>query len=277
MKKKNTRVNAIVCAVLIIVVAVYLSPLILMVVNSLKTYREIMTDVIAMPTKPSFENFWKVFDAMDFPRTFLNTIIVTTVGVFGIVVLGSFAGYKLSRTKSKLSTILFILCIFPMMIPFQSYMITLVQVAKELDLLKRTLGLAVIYWGLGVPMPIFLFHGFVKGIPYELEECARLDGCGAFSTFVKIVFPLMQPITASVVVINAMWLWNDFLLPLLIIGSSGKKTTLQLAAYGFIGQYKMQWQNIMAGAILIIIPALIVYLIFQKQIVKGMVAGAVKG
>lgn len=137
--------------------------------------------------------------------------------------------------------------------------------------------ISVIYWGLGAPMAIFLYHGFTRGIPKELEECALLDGCSPWRIFTRIVFPLLQPVTASVIVVNAMWLWNDFLLPLLIIGTSKSTKTLQLAAYAFMGQYKMEWQNIMAAAMLSIIPALIIYLIFQKNIVKGLVAGAIKG
>ena len=164
-----------------------------------------------------------------------------------------------------------------MMIPFQSFMITLVKIAVGLNLTNSVWGLSTIYWGLGTPMAIFLYQGFSKGIPTEIEECAILDGCSQFRLFTSIIFPLLKSTTASVIVVNAMWLWNDFLLPLLIIGGSKNNKTLQLAAYGFMGQYKMEWQNIMAAAILIIIPALIIYLVFQKHIIKGMVAGAVKG
>lgn len=156
-------------------------------------------------------------------------------------------------------------------------MITLVKISKSLHLLNSIWGLSVIYWGLGTPLSVFLYHGFVKGISTELDECAKIDGCTPFKAFVKIIFPLLKPVTSTVIIINAMWIWNDFLLPLLMLGSSKSNKTLQLAAYGFMGQYKMQWNNIMAGAILIIIPALIIYLIFQKNIIAGMVDGSIKG
>ena len=128
-----------------------------------------------------------------------------------------------------------------------------------------------------VPQCIFLYQGFAKGIPLELEESALIDGCNQFQLFTRIIFPMLKSCTATVTIINVMWIWNDFLLPLLMLGGRKSSKTLQLAAYSFMGQYKMEWQNIMSAAILIIIPALILYLIFQKSIIKGVVAGAVKG
>lgn len=263
--------------VFLAVLAVYLSPLLLMVFGSFKTYSEIMSHVLEAPAKWSLANFAGVFTSMNYPKTFLNTLLVTAIGVGGIVVISSMAGYKLSRVKTRYSYVVFLFCIMPMMIPFQSFMITLVKIAKQLGFIGNLYGLGIIYWGLGAPLSIFLYHGFVKSIPRELEECAMLDGCSPARLFVSIIFPMLKPVTASVIVVNAMWIWNDFLLPLLVLGSSDTGKTLQLAAYGFMGQYKMEWQNIMAGAILIIIPAVAIYLIFQKNIVKGMVAGAVKG
>lgn len=276
MKKARTS-STVLFVVILAVLAVYLSPLLLMVFGSFKTYSEIMSNVLEAPAKWSFANFAGVFTSMNYPKTFLNTLLVTVVGVAGIVVISSMAGYKLSRVKTKYSYLVFLFCIMPMMIPFQSFMITLVKIAKQMGFIGNLYGLGIIYWGLGAPLSIFLYHGFVKNIPHELEECAMLDGCSPLRMFVSIIFPMLKPVTASVIVINAMWIWNDFLLPLLVIGSSEASKTLQLAAYGFMGQYKMEWQNIMAGAILIIIPAVVIYLIFQKNIVKGMVAGAVKG
>jgi ABC-type sugar transport system, permease component len=274
---KQKRSSGIVFAVLFVLLVIYLSPLVLMIFGSFKSYSEIMSNVLSIPQSFSFANFQNVFTSMNYPQSFLSTLIVTIIGVAGIVVVSSLAGYKLSRTKTRYSYILFLFCIMPMMIPFQSFMITLVKISRQLGLIGNLYGLGIIYWGLGAPLSIFLYHGFVKGIPHELEECAMLDGCSPLRMFISIIFPMLKPVTASVIVVNAMWIWNDFLLPLLIIGSDNENKTLQLAAYSFMGQYKMEWQNIMAGAILIIIPALVIYLIFQKNIVKGMVAGAVKG
>ena len=122
-----------------------------------------------------------------------------------------------------------------------------------------------------------MFSGFVKSIPLEIEEAAMIDGCNPLQTYFRVVFPILKPTAITVAILNVMWIWNDFLLPLLMLGGRKSSKTLQLAAYSFMGQYKMEWQNIMSAAILIIIPALILYLIFQKSIIKGVVAGAVKG
>ena len=247
-----------------------------MLLNAVKEYDEIMKDVLALPKKFSLKNFAVVFSDMNYPLTFWNTAVVTVVGLAGIVLFGSLSGYKMSRVKTRYSKLLFLYCITPMMVPFQSFMITLVVIARKLHFTNSLLGLGIIYWGLGIPMALFLYQGFSKTIPYELEEAAVMEGCGQFTLFFKIIFPLLKSVTASVIVVNAMWIWNDFLLPLLIIGGNKGKKTLQLAAYSFMGQYKSEWQNIMAAAILIIIPALVIYLIFQKHIIKGLVAGAVK-
>lgn len=275
--KKDKILRGVLYVFLILFLLIYLAPLALVVLNAFKRYDEIMTDVLALPQQFTFENIQVVFQNMKYPTAFLNTLIVTVVGTLGIVILGSMAGYKMARVRTRYSKLCFMLCITPMMIPFQSFMITLVKIAVGMNLTNSVWGLSIIYWGLGTPMAIFLYQGFSKGIPTELEECAILDGCSQFRLFTRIIFPLLKSTTASVIVVNAMWLWNDFLLPLLIIGGSKNNKTLQLAAYGFMGQYKMEWQNIMAAAILIIIPALVIYLIFQKHIIKGMVAGAVKG
>jgi raffinose/stachyose/melibiose transport system permease protein len=236
-----------------------------------------MKNVLALPEHFSLKNFAVVFQDMNYPLTFFNTFVVTLIGTVGIVIFGSMAGYKMARVKTRYSRLTFLYCITPMMVPFQSFMITLVVVAKKFHLTNNVPGLGIIYWGLGIPMALFLYQGFAKTIPYELEESAIMEGCSQPRLFTQIIFPLLKSVTASVIVVNAMWIWNDFLLPLLVIGGSREKKTLQLAAYTFMGQYKSEWQNIMAAAILIIIPALVIYLIFQKNIIKGLVAGAVKG
>ena len=275
--KQEQALPKILFVLLIITVAIYILPLALLVLNAFKSYDEIMKNVLALPKKFTLHNFTVVFSDMNYPKTFFNTFVVTLIGTCGIVLFGSMAGYKTSRVKTRYSKFSFLYCITPMMVPFQSFMITLVVIARRMHLTNSIVGLGVIYWGLGIPMALFLYQGFAKTIPYELEESALMDGCSQVRLFLQILFPLLRSVTASVIVVNAMWIWNDFLLPLLIIGGSKEHKTLQLAAYSFMGQYKSEWQNIMAAAILIIVPALVIYLIFQKNIIKGLVAGAVKG
>ena len=277
MSAKSRRILSMLFLVVMAVIAlVYLYPLFLVVINSFKPYEEITIDVIALPKKPTLDNYINTWKLMDYPPLFFNTLIATTIGVAGVVLVSSLAGYKLSRTKTVYSWILFILLIAPMMIPFHSFMIALVKVARNMGLTRTPWGLGVIYWGLGASLAIFLYHGFVKTIPKELDECAFMDGASPGRVFFQVVFPLLQPVSVSIIVINAMWMWNDFLLPLLILSGTKRSYTLQLAAYNFFGQYKIEWNYAMAGVLLTLIPAIVFYLALQKYIIKGMVAGAVK-
>jgi len=274
---RSPRGALIVTLVMTALALVYVYPLILVVINSLKTFAQIMTNVIALPSHLVWENFANAFTLMRYPNLFLNTLIVTCMGTAGVVLLASLAGFKLSRTRTRASWLVFLVCVAPMMIPFHSFMIALVKVSKTLHLTNSIEGLGVVYWGLGVPLSLFMYHGFVKTVPTELDDCAAIDGARPLRAFFQVIFPLLQPVTVSVIVINAMWMWNDFLLPLLILGGSKTQQTLQLAAYNFFGQYKIEWENAMAGVLLTITPAVILYLILQRHIIKGMVAGAVKG
>ncbi|HTP58006.1 MAG TPA: carbohydrate ABC transporter permease [Spirochaetia bacterium] len=276
MMKRSRGAVAISC-IMAIVALVYIYPLILVAINSLKTFAQIMENVMAFPSQLRWENFANAFTLMRYPNLFLNTLLVTCLGTGGVVLLASLAGFKLSRSKTRISWFVFLLCVAPMMIPFHSFMIALVKVARTLHLTNSIGGLGVVYWGLGVPLSLFMYHGFVKTVPGELDDCAAIDGARPLRAFFQVIFPLLQPVTVSVIVINAMWMWNDFLLPLLILGGSKTSQTLQLAAYNFFGQYKIEWQNAMAGVLLTITPAIIFYLILQRHIIKGMVAGAVKG
>ena len=276
MKKRRSLASSLTTVVLSIIALGYLYPLFLVLINSFKTFSEITSNVLALPTKLVFENFTNAFRIMNYPQYFLNTLIATAVGVSGVVLVSSLAGYRLSRTKTRYSFVIFMILIAPMMIPFHSFMISLVKVAKELHLIGSPLGLGVLYWGLGASLALFMYHGAVKSVPQELDDCAMIDGASPLRAFFQIIFPLLQPVTVSVVVINTMWMWNDFLLPLLVLSGSKKALTLQLAAYNFFGLYKVDWNYAMAGVLLTILPAIIFYLSLQRYIIKGMVAGAVK-
>lgn len=276
MKKRRSLASSLTTVVLSIIALGYLYPLFLVLINSFKTFSEITSNVLALPTRLVFENFTNAFRIMNYPQYFINTLIATVVGVCGVVLVSSLAGYRLSRTKTRYSFIIFMILIAPMMIPFHSFMISLVKVAKELHLIGSPLGLGVLYWGLGASLALFMYHGAVKSVPQELDDCAMIDGASPLRAFFQIIFPLLQPVTVSVVVINTMWIWNDFLLPLLVLSGSKKSLTLQLAAYNFFGLYKVDWNYAMAGVLLTILPAIIFYLSLQRYIIKGMVAGAVK-
>lgn len=255
---------------------IYVYPVLLVVLNSMKNFKDITTNALAFPSHLELVNFAKAITLMHYGRLFINTLIVTVLGTGGCLIVSSMAGYKLSRTKTRSSWLVFLVCIAPMMIPFQSFMIALVKVAKSLHLIGSTFGLSVIYWGLGAPLSIFLYHGFVKTVPTELDDCAVIDGAGAGRAFFQVILPLLRPVTVSVMVLNAMWMWNDFLLPLLILNGSPSSLTLQLAVYNFFSQYTTDWNWALAGVVMTITPAIVFYVIVQKQILKGMVVGAVK-
>ena len=245
--------------------------------NSLKTFGEVMTDVVALPARLHWENYRKVIELINYPKLFLNTTLLTVLAVTGVVIFSSMAGYKLSRTKTRYSWAVFLVCIGAIVIPFQTIMISLVKTAKILGFLNQIYGAAIIYWGLACPFAIFLYHGFVKTIPVELDECAIMDGCSEFRMFLRIIFPLLKPVTVTVIIMDVMWFWNDFLFPLLVLGSNSEQSTLQLAAYQFFGMYKSEWHYAMASVILIVTPAVLLFIALQKYIIKGMVAGAIKG
>lgn len=263
--------------VMIILSLLFLYPLILAIINSFKSFSEVMSDVIAMPQQFNFDNYAYVWKYINYPRLFINNTIITLIGLIGIILFSSVAAYKLSRTQSKWSNMIYLLCIIPMLIPFQSIMLTVLQLAKNLHLSDSTWGLGILYWGFGAPLAVFIYHGFVKGIPREIDESATIDGASSFKLFFLVIFPLLQSVTTTIIIIDVMWIWNDFLLPLLMVNGSPATKTLTLAAYTFVGQYTSDWQYAMTAMVMAVMPSIIVFVLLQKYIVRGVVAGAVKG
>jgi raffinose/stachyose/melibiose transport system permease protein len=268
-----------ICSYLILAGATVLAlfPIGMAILNSLKTDGEIMNNILAFPAELRFSNYIEAFRLTDFLRSMMNTIIVISTGLAGIVFFGAMSGYKLSRTHSRLSGILFGLFVMSMLIPFHSIMITLTRVARAVHVQGTPVGLGLIYIGLGVPMAIFLYHGFIKSVPRELDEAALIDGCGEFRFFVTIVFPLVAPITVTVMILNTLWMWNDFLLPLIMITDSDSYTVM-LSTNILFGQYSNNdWSAILATLVLAMLPMVTLYLFLQKYIMKGISEGALKG
>ena len=263
--------------VMILLSILFLYPLFLALNNSLKSFGEVMTDVIALPKALAFENYSYVWSFINYPKLFLNNFIMAGLGLAGIIFVSSIAAYKLARTRTRTSALLYLLCIMPMLIPFQSIMLTVLQLAKQLNLSESTWGLGLLYWGFGAPLAVFIYHGFVKGIPREIDESATIDGASGFRLFFSVIFPLLKSVTTTIIIIDVMWIWNDFLLPLLMVNGSPDTKTLTLAAYTFVGQYTSDWQYAMTAMVMAVLPSIIVFIFLQKYIVKGVVAGAVKG
>ena len=264
MRKARAGKGGYAITILVGVIAVlYFFPVLIAIVNSFKTKGEILTSAISFPSRPTFENYKTIIETADFPKALLNSCIVS-----------SLAGYALAKWKSRWSACFMLLFLSSMFVPFHTIMISLLSTARDLHVTGHIWGLILIYCGLQCPIPIFLIRGFVSSVPGELEEAALLDGCGVLKRFVLIVLPLIKPILTTVAILNVLWVWNDFLLPYLILG---KPITIPLSQMYFYGQYNQQWHLIMAGFVVTTIPVILFYIFMQKNIVNGIAAGAIKG
>lgn len=275
-KSKNKLSNSIIYIFLGIAALFCMAPIILALVNSFKTNGELLTNILALPSQLHFENYSFTFDKMHYLRSLGNTVLLAALSVGMIVIFSSLAGWKLCRTKTRLSRALFSLFVFAMLIPFSSIMMPIYKVVMIFGMKNSLVGLAFIYAGLGVSMAIFLYHGFVKGVPKELEEAAEIDGCSQLQVFFHIIFPLLRPVTMTVCITNVLWIWNDFLLPLIILSDS-KQYTLVLSTNMLFGQYGNDWASILSALILAAVPAIVFYAFFQKKILSGISDGALKG
>ena len=260
---------------LIALALLFLFPFYLTLVNGMKPYDEMARSLLAFPRAPELKNFAAVWEKLNYPRSFLNSLSVTAASVAGILLASAACAYQLVRRPGRISSAIFYSILASMIIPFQTVMVPLVVVAKELGLVDTLHGVILIYCGFSLPMAVFLYHGFIKAIPRELEEAAHIDGSGTFGTFFRIVFPLLKPVTASVAVINALGIWNDFMVPLLMISSESLRT-IPLASSIFYGVYKSDWNLAMAALTLGMLPVVVFFLFMQRFIVQGIVAGAVK-
>ncbi|SDP55126.1 carbohydrate ABC transporter permease [Clostridium gasigenes] len=259
----------------------YLTPFYLIAINSLKTRREIFKNTTGFPEALEGQNYLQAIDKMNIGSAFFNSVIIIVCSVGLIVFFSSMAAWVLARDKSKKSKIIFYTFVAATIIPFQSVMLPLIKLmgkmnieAINFNMLGTRYGLIFMYIGFGSSMSIFLYHGFIKSIPKDIEEAAIIDGCTKFQVYRKIIFPLLKPITVTVTVLNGIWIWNDFLLPFLTI--NGKINTIPLAMNNFFGAFSKQWELAMAGIVLSIIPMIIFYFFVQKYIIKGITQGSVK-
>lgn len=257
----------------------YMTPFYLMFINSFKTRREIFANTTGLPSAWNFKNYADAMDRMGIASAFTNSIIITVGSVLLILLFSSMAAWVLVRDKSTKSKIVFYIFTAGMIVPFQAVMLPLVKWMGKINfggfnMLGTHYGLMFMYLGFGASMSIFLYHGFIKGIPEEIEEAAIIDGCSKWQVYTKIVLPLLKPTTVTVAVLNSIWIWNDFLLPFLTI--NGKLNTIPLAMNNFFGAFSKQWELAMAALILAIIPIVIFYFFVQKQIIAGIVQGSIK-
>ena len=277
LSQKRKAKLVILTIVMAVIAIVYIYPVFLMFINSVKPFGEVVLDVIALPSKLEWANYSYVIEKMEYGRLFINNLMITAIGIIGIIVFSSMSAYILNRKRNRYTKIAQLLIITPMLIPFQTIMITLLKVMNVVELSGSRVGLGIQYWGFGIPMAAFIYSNFMSTIPKEIDESAFIDGAGTFRTFRSIIFPLLKSVTFTVIVLDVMWIWNDFLLPLLMVNSSNETKTLVLSAYTFVGQFNTQWHYAMAAMVLAVLPSIIIFIFLQKYIVEGVVAGAVKG
>jgi raffinose/stachyose/melibiose transport system permease protein len=275
--KKRALRGALLVALMLVAAFLYIYPVLLMAINSLKPFKEVLTNVLALPKAPALANYAYVIEKMEYFRLFWNNLAITVIGIAGIVAFSAMAAYILDRRKTRHTKFLYAVIITPMLIPFQTIMITLLKSMSVIGLSGSTWGLGVQYWGFGVPMAAFIYYNFMKTVPREIDESATIDGASTFRTFRSIIFPLLQPVTATVIVLDVMWIWNDFLLPLLMVNGSPRTRTLVLAAYNFVGQLNTKWHYALAAMVLALLPSVVFFIFLQKYIVEGVVAGSIKG
>lgn len=278
VQKKSVRTFAM--AGMILIFIAYMFPFLMVVINSLKQKRDIIKSPFSwlFTVKGlSFDNFAKAFNQMDFLNAIKNSLIITVSATAIVTILAAMLAYFIVRNNNLLTRIIFALMVASMIIPFQAIMIPLVSIyGGTLNLLNHRLTLIFMHVGFSMSMTVFMFHGFIRGsVPIALEEAAYLDGCTHTQTFFKIVFPLLKPIMSTTLILNALAFWNDFLLPSLVL-TDKKLLTLPLSTYSFYGTYSADYGTIMAGLLLCVVPLLILYIALQKQIINGVVAGAVK-
>ena len=286
MKMKKS--SKIIFTILGTIVAVYtLFPFYLVVLNTFKnangivsnpvgfggvSFSQLMANISAVVNNSNF-NFWYAFG---------TSVIITVLSLVLLALFGGMAAWVICRNKTKWSTAIYMVFIASMIIPFQVVMLPLISTVRDvsqfigISMLQSIPGIVFAYCGFGGAMTVFILTGFIKGIPYELEEAAAIDGCSPEGTFFRIIFPLLTPVITTVTILNGMWIWNDYLLPSLMLGQNGKVKTLPVAVQAFVGSYVKQWDLILTAALLAIVPMIVIFLVAQKQIMNGMVEGAIK-
>lgn len=278
MNSKKMTNNAI-FTLLSILSVIFLIPIIIVFINSFKSRIYISNEPLKLPNSETFvgfENYINGITSSDFFSAFLRSLFITVVSVVLIVLFASMAAWYIVRVNSKVTKTIYYLLVFSIIVPFQMVMYTMTYVTNKANL-DNILGITLVYLGFGAGLSVFMLCGFIKSIPLEIEEAAMIDGASPIQTFFTVVFPMLKPTAITVAIINTMWIWNDYLLPYLVLGSDDKTipVAIQLAMQGAYGS--TDYGGFMAMLVLAIVPIIIFYIFCQKYIIKGVVAGAVKG
>lgn len=279
MKKSKRAGNKVIFFVLLALSVLFLVPIIIVIINSFKSRIYISSQPLKLPNAETFvalENYINGVTSSDFFSAFLRSLFITVVSVILIVLFASMAAWYIVRSNSKITKGIYYMLVFSMIVPFQMVMYTMTYVTNRANL-DNLFGITFVYLGFGAGLSVFMLCGFIKSIPLEIEEAAMIDGASPIQAFFTVVFPMLKPTAITVAILNTMWIWNDYLLPYLVLGSD-KKTipvAIQLAMQGAYGS--TDYGGFMAMLVLAIVPIIIFYIFCQKYIIKGVVAGAVKG
>ena len=276
MKKRK---NIFLYIVLSALALLFLVPIILVVINSFKSRLYISSSPFSLPNSETFvglENYINGIASSGFFSAVLRPFFITVVSVALIILFTSMTAWYLVRVNSRMSKFLYYLFVFSMIVPFQMVMYTMTFVVNKVSL-NNVLGINIVYLGFGAGLSVFMLSGFIKGIPLEIEEAAMIDGCNPIQSFFLVVMPILKPTAITVAILNTMWIWNDYLLPYLVLGTDNKTlpVAIQLAMQGAYGS--TDYGGFMAMLVLAIVPIIIFYVFCQKYIIRGVVAGAVKG
>lgn len=275
MERKYTKKTFAAEAAMICIAVLFMIPMYYLVVSTFKDQQQILENPLALPKTLSLANYGKALQTMNYWRNFGNSLLITVVSVLIVVILGSMAAYSFSRHQTKLAKVIGALFLLGFMVPAQTTMLPLFTVMKGLNVINTYSGMILLHSNQCV-FAFMLYRGFIQTIPLELEEAAKIDGCNMWQAFWRVTFPLLKPITITIVVFNVMWIWNDFMLTYLFLNSSSK-ATLIMQVFNGVGTFSNDWSMMMAALVLALLPMVIFYLLMQKQIVEGVAAGAVKG
>jgi raffinose/stachyose/melibiose transport system permease protein len=259
--------------VLMIAVALaFLFPVYALITLSLKDKQQIASAPLSPPTSPTFANFSGAWSRASLGSALLNSTVITVVSLVVLIAIGSFAAYFLARCATRMGFVLYVLFLLGIVLPFQLGMIPLFKMADSAGLLGTYQGMIIFYTGIQLPFTIFLYTGFIRALPGDYANAALIDGAGHLQAFTRVVFPLLRPITGTVLILNAVFVWNDFFTPLLYLGGSARET-VPVRIFAFVGQYVSDYGLVFAGLVLAALPILVVFLVLQRYVIKGFASG----
>lgn len=274
---KLRHTNLLVEILVVLFGILFFVPFYFIFIGSFKTLGEILINPASWPVSWSFNNYIKGMKAIKFPTLLFNSVYITSVSIILISFLGSLASWKMARGENKkLFKFMYVCYTLSMIIPFQTVMVPVVSISSILNMLDTKMGLVFLNIGFGLPLTVFLYHGFIGTVPYAIEESARIDGANDHQVFFGMVLPLLKPITITIAILNILWIWNDFLLPSLVLFSR-KNYTIPIGINMFFGLYDQQWDKALSILVLSIVPIITIFLFLQKYFIAGITNGAVKG